>query len=267
MYSKFQKDGFVLAQNIIQKKNIDEARSLIIDKYYNEPNLFKKYMRVDGGSYFVSRIDAFMFNSLGEHLINENLISFLKSLLCCEELIYFGDSSVNIGESERGFHKDNIDRTNPNSPEFNPDYDIIRIGFYLQDTCSYSGGLQLRKGSHLSANKWHGLTYTALAKKGDVIIWKLTTTHSGNTLILKLFPQINIIPKVATYLPRFFFKPYEKERVAIFLAFASSTSKYLNDYMKYLSLRSDFRPFDSKKINNTLRNYLSSNGITLIDNL
>ena len=74
-------------------------------------------------------------------------------------------------------------RSNPNSNEWNSDYDIVRVGIYLQDTSKYSGGLQLRKGSHRSSNRWKGKIFTALAEQGDFLVWKLTTTHSGNTLI------------------------------------------------------------------------------------
>jgi hypothetical protein len=104
--------------------------------------------------------------------------------------------------------------------------------------------LQLRKGSHRTWNRWKGKVVTALANKGSFIVWKLTTTHSGNTLILKaLSKYITLIPRLTTLLPRFLFKPYAENRIAIFMAFAKNDSSYLSEYIDYFSKQNFSKPF------------------------
>src|SRR5262245_29388240 len=57
---------------------------------------------------------------LGKHELKDlNYIIFDERILECargllgERLVYFGDSSIQTGEGMRGFHKDNVDRADP----------------------------------------------------------------------------------------------------------------------------------------------------------
>ena len=47
---------------------------------------------------------------------------------------------------QRGFHKDNADRVDPNAPDWNGRYTVLRFGIYLQDHYRHTGGLTCGTG-------------------------------------------------------------------------------------------------------------------------
>jgi hypothetical protein len=94
------------------------------------------------------------------------------------------------------------------------------------------------------------------------LLWKLTVTHSGNTLLPKVFPNFSrILPRITTYLPKWLFKPYASERVALFMSFGASKSIHTENYRRYLERRTDTFPFCPNESNDLLA---KNRGITLI---
>ena len=51
-------------------------------------------------------------------IFDERIIKIMKFFLQNSEIIYFGDSSVQFGQGSRGFHKDNVDRLNPDGDDY-----------------------------------------------------------------------------------------------------------------------------------------------------
>jgi hypothetical protein len=166
-------------------------------------------------------------------LLDERILTIARTILKSDELTYFGDSSYQIGTGLRGFHRDNIDRTNLDGPDWKGEYTLVRMGIYLQDHKNYSGGLKVKKGTHINAD---GKPVFVDTEIGDVAIWNMRTLHSGNAVRLKVFPNysINSADKEGL-IPSFLKKDQQKERIALFLTFALPSShmdRFLNEYTR-----------------------------------
>lgn len=178
-------------------------------------------------------------------ILNKKIIEIGKSLLN-DQLAYFGESSIGVNSIDKrishGFHKDNAVRLDSNSKDFTEDYNVIRFGIYLQDHKNYSEGLIIRDGSHKMADFTSGKKTNVESEAGDVIVWKLTTTHSGNAKRTKVFKSYvfaddgkSRIQKQLYYrIPKSLEVPPEKDRIAIFLTFGlndDSTNRHI-EYLK-----------------------------------
>lgn len=238
---KLQKTGFKVCEKTYTKAEVNKMRKIIAQIFSENRNMFRTIQRKGYTDYHVSALDikSIQDGELFKLLMKKTLIDDIKSELKVNKIQFFGDTSIMVGEGERGFHKDNANRMDDSAADWNADYDIVRCGLYLQDTRNFSGGLQLRIGSHHKVSRWRGRIFNFEGKSGDIAYWKLTTTHSGNRRILKFPRSLNLIPRIASALPSWLFRPYEKERYAIFFTFAAENSKYLEDYVKHLNDRED----------------------------
>ncbi len=193
--------------------------------------------------------DLLSNNNLNFLFFNEKLMALLTDLIG-EKPVYFGDSSYQIasinGGIATGFHKDCIDRNNPKGLDWDKDYSLIRIGIYLQDHKNYSEGLIVRTNSHHTNDLNKGKKINVPSEKGDLIIWYLTTTHSGNAKRLKgtdanLFMndslKKNILGKIYYKVLYKFVQPSQKDRVALFATFGKN-DVHLDRIIKYLKHRS-----------------------------
>ncbi len=170
-------------------------------------------------------------------LLDERLINILKEVLGTDEIVYFGDSSVSIEGKSHGFHKDSRDRFKKEGKEWHDiDYSIVRIGIYLQDHSKHSGGLCLRDQSHLNQSVEVGKILNVKSEVGDLVVWKLTTTHSGNADILALFPRLSLHPNIARRIPKMFLQDRIKPRMVIFSAFGKD-DEFTHEYIEYLKTR------------------------------
>lgn len=175
---------------------------------------------------------------LNKVLIDKRVVSLAKEALASETVQYFGDSTVSIDSKQNGFHKDSRDRYKKESAEWHdPHYSLIRIGIYLQDHSQHSGGLCLRDNSHLTQSLHNGKILNVKSEVGDVIIWKLTTTHSGNADVLKHFPSVALHPRIARRIPNLFLQQKVRPRIALFATYGLD-DEYLAKYIDYLKTRS-----------------------------
>lgn len=108
-----------------------------------------------------------------------------RKLLGTDDLFYSGDSAVTINGTQKGFHKDNADRVDPQAPDWEDRYTQLRFGIYCQDHSEHTGGLNLRIGSHDIANTTEGENLYVKTKPGDLAVWNMRITHSGNGMLLK----------------------------------------------------------------------------------
>ncbi|MDQ3046718.1 MAG: hypothetical protein M3R27_04150, partial [Bacteroidota bacterium] len=164
-------------------------------------------------------------------LLDDRILKIARTILGNDELVYFGDSSYQIGTGLRGFHRDCIDRTDLNGPDWQGEYTLIRVGVYLQDHKNYSGGLKIKVGSHKNES---GPPVFVDSEIGDVALWSLKTIHSGNAVRLKLFPNYSINTSGKENLvPEFLKKDQQQERISLFMTFALRSShldRYINEY-------------------------------------
>lgn len=191
-------------------------------------------------------------------IFNKSYLEAVKSLIG-PDIAYIQDSSIEIGTGLTGYHKDNVSRNDANHSDWKTNYDVIRGGLYFQNTKDYSGGVNIRVGSHKQANLFSGKPIIAPLEEGDIIFWKLTTTHSGNAKRLKLFPNTPLLGRVQRFLPNWFFIEEQKERMALFATFGKPGT-HLDVYESY---RSNSLTRKNSNYTNKCRELAKQNNITL----
>ena len=253
---QMDKEGYVVIPNIFSSEEIDDialrvessAKKNIEAGLANDDSKAIEYVKNSKKENFVVIREFLSRPELEDYdwlILNERIVKIFQALIK-KPFCYFGESSAHIGTGNRGFHKDNISRDSANHDDWKSNYDVFRLALYTQDTKSYSGGLQIRKKSHLVSSKWIGRPINIRLKKGDIVVWKLTLTHSGNTLLPRFFPNFPyLLPRLTSMMPHWFFRPYEKSRVALFMTFGASNSKHTNNYIEYIKNgRDDWHPFN-----------------------
>ncbi len=229
---KFERDGYVVVKNVfsaeeIKQMRIEAYRQYEIDKQkkldFQLPNLPTKAKYSKG--------DLLSKELLSHALLDDRMLKIARTILGNDNLVYFGDSSYQIGTGLRGFHRDNIDRTDLNGPDWKGEYTLIRMGIYLQDHKNYSGGLKIKLGTHKNEE---GKPIFVDSEVGDVAVWSLKTKHSGNAVRLKMFPNYSINTSgKENVIPSFLKKEEQQERISLFMTFALKSShldRYINEY-------------------------------------
>jgi len=164
-------------------------------------------------------------------LLDDRITGLAKEILGTEKLIYFGDSSYQIGTGLRGFHRDCLDREFNSGPDWQSKYTLIRLGLYLQDHSTYSGGLKVKPGTH---EKSDGPSVFINNKPGDLVAWSLKLLHSGNAVKLKWMPSLCIDNQgIENRIPNFLKQEEEHERISLFMTFAAESNhvdRYIQEY-------------------------------------
>ena len=229
---KFDENGYVLVPNVFSPSEIEQFRKLAYEQYeidkskkldFQLPNLPTKAKYNKG--------DLLSKEKLHPILLDDRMLTIAKTILGSNDLIYFGDSSYQIGTGLRGFHRDNIDRTDLNGPDWKGEYTLIRLGIYLQNHKDYSGGLKIKAGSHKNVD---GKAVFVGNEIGDVAVWSLKTLHSGNAVRIKFLPNFSINKAGREgMVPAFLKKDQQHERISLFMTFALKSShldRYINEY-------------------------------------
>jgi hypothetical protein len=169
-------------------------------------------------------------------LLDGNFVEIARRILDSDDIWYSGDSSFTINSGQRGFHKDNVDRQDPNGPDWKGRYTLLRFGIYLQDHWSHTGGLNLRAKSHNTADHAFGKNVYVRTRVGDVAVWSMRTTHSGNGVLLKFprwqYPEPSQIPKI----PRWRIAKADGDRLAVFAALGLDDGHH-DRYVEYMKTR------------------------------
>lgn len=218
-----------------KKEQIDEHGWMIIKNVFTKEEIdtFRDYAEKDK-----SHIgDLLSSKFLSKIILDERIINICKESTGSDNLVYFGDSTLSYNSSQSGFHKDSKDRFIKDSLEFkDKNYSLLRLGIYLQDHSNHSKGLCLRSDSHLHQSIHKGKIINVKSEVGDVIIWKLTTTHSPNAEIISLFPNYSFNPGLTKRLPDFLKKKSISPRLAVFMGFGVE-DHYTEEYIDYLKTR------------------------------
>jgi hypothetical protein len=193
--------------------------------------------------------------SMRRLVVDERVLHVVRSLLGGRP-VYFGDSNFQVGRGLRGWHKDNRlpDRFDHHAPDWQGRYTVLRMGVYLQDHAQHSGGLGIRAGSHepsalvralgrlpiarprVEASTHYGKPVAIDSRVGDLVVWNLRTTHSGNVVRLRPLPGRKVGTWVENLAPRWLRLPEEERRVAIFLTYGVE-GEHLERYVDYLRER------------------------------
>ncbi len=177
--------------------------------------------------------------TLRELMLDSRVLKLARTILGDDDLVYFGDSNAVVGNPAAGFHKDNVDKSDPKGPDWVGRYPLIRFGLYTQDHVSDPGGLDLRKGSHLVATVTDGKYVAARTGVGDLVIWNLRTSHSGDTMVLRgnrAVSPASLAGKVLRRASCGMLKKPQAVRAAIFWTFGLRGA-HLDRYIAYLKTR------------------------------
>lgn len=249
---KFHKEGFLHIKNVFSQNEMQSLREIIEKlKYEDEPkgNIRKA---------FNDRVIYFIGDLLGkkglEYLVFDPRIVGIARQLLGEKIVYFGESSIQIGAVKRGFHRDNADRQTPDTQEWNGPCAIIKFGIYMQDHKNYSGGLKVRLGSHnkedfLGPNEDNeqygkGKMYNIPSEAGDLMVWSLRLAHSANFVRLKWLPGHTFHPNLEntleSKLPFLLKSKGTISRIAAWIAYGQYENPNTDYYIKYYVGRGDF---------------------------
>lgn len=180
--------------------------------------------------------DILANDRLNSILTDGRMISVARKLLGTNTVYYGGDATFTINGTQRGFHKDNTDRQDPNGPDWTQGrYTQLRFGIYCQDHTKHTGGLNLREGSHEWVDHKKGPNRYVKVKPGDLAVWSMRITHSGNGLLLR-WPWHNEVPLPTEHdkYPNWKKAKPDGDRIAIFahLGADDAHAKRYNDYLK-----------------------------------
>lgn len=231
----FWNNGYLIIRNVFSPTEIEALRQQAYKvaaedekKGLTAPNPFNpKCKNIIG--------DLLSKDGLRDIVLDDRLLGIARQLLG-DSPVYFGDSTFQIGEGARGYHKDNGDRINQSDPDWQGSYPILRFGIYLQDHTQYSGGLKVRVASHNTVSTTQGKSIFVNTAIGDVVVWNLRTSHSGNAVRLKLFPNLSLDSRIEKRIPAWLKKEEQKERIAFFLSYGLKGS-HLDRFMQFLRSR------------------------------
>ncbi|TDU83355.1 hypothetical protein EV138_5819 [Kribbella voronezhensis] len=173
---------------------------------------------------------------LREVLTDGNFVQIARRILGDDKIVYCGDSAFTVNGVQRGFHKDNADRVDPQAPDWNGRYTILRFGVYLQDHYRHTGGLNLRHQSHNTPDLSVGKNVYVRTRPGDVAVWSLRTTHSGNATLLRFPKSYAPLPHQHDKFPSWLVAPRDGDRIALFAALGLDDA-HMSRYVDYLKTR------------------------------
>jgi len=171
------------------------------------------------------------------NLITDARICSIAADLLGSTPVYYGDCGLGLNAKPGRWHKDNPQRYNKNLADWKSKYPIVRFGIYLQDHSSSSGGLGIRRGSHLSPTRYKGKPVYIDTHIGDVVMWHLRATHRATVSLLKGFNMPIHSQKVDRYLiPDFMKHPPSPDRLAVFITYGAEGPD-LDRYIQYMATR------------------------------
>jgi hypothetical protein len=229
---QFEADGYVLKSAVFTPDEIKSFRQRVYDQYKLDEAAGLTFQLTNTSSQArYSKGCLLSKKLLRDILLDSRILQFARDILNTDTLIYFGDSSYQIGTGLRGFHRDCIDRTYNSGPDWESKYTLLRLGLYLQDHSQYSGGLKVKPGTH---EKAEGPSVFIDNKPGDLVAWSLKLQHSGNAIKLKWFPSLCIDNQgIEKRIPAFLKKEEEQERISLFMTFAAEShhvERYIQEY-------------------------------------
>jgi hypothetical protein len=169
-------------------------------------------------------------------LLDGTFVDVARQLLGSDDIWYSGDSSFTINSGQRGFHKDNVDRKDPDGPDWKGRYTLLRFGIYLQDHYTHTGGLNLRAKSHNTVDHSYGKNVYVRTRVGDLAVWSMRTTHSGNGVLLKFPRWVHPEPAQIPSIPKWRIARADGDRLAVFAALGLNDAHH-DRYVEYMKTR------------------------------
>ena len=214
---QFQRDGFLVVRDVLRADEVAQLRGAI-ERHTARAKELGQVLRPTTDE-LVPVTDILGMPGVGWLLSDPRILGVARRLIGRADLVYFGDSSVMVGGKNRGFHKDNAVRDTTDHPDWLSPYTLIRMGVYLEDHKHHSGGLKVRRGSHLHADVTSGAIVDVPSQRGDVVVWSLRTTHSGFAVRVRGLSKLGLQPRFEGRLPAWLARPEPCVRIAVFMTF------------------------------------------------
>ena len=227
----FHRDGFLVVRNVLSPAEVSGLRSGI-SSHATRAKSLGQVLRSSSGE-VVPVADLLGQAGVGWLLSDPRVVEIARRLVGRQDLVYFGDSGSMVGGELRGFHKDNACRDTANHPDWLSPYTLVRLGIYLQDHSRHSGGLKVRRSSHLHADVTSGSIVDVPTRAGDVVAWSLRTTHSGFTVRVRGLPFVHLQPRFEQRLPAWLRTPQPCLRIAAFMTFGTNDAHLRNYVAKH----------------------------------
>jgi hypothetical protein len=231
----FWRDGFAIIRGAYTPAEIRAFRECVLDS-----------AAWDG--------DLLTHPRLNTALLDGRLLTIARQILGSGDVWYGGDSSVTIDSDHHFWHKDNVDREDGEGPDWSSRYTMLRFGIYLQDHTRHSKGLNLRVGSHDSTELRSGKNIYLRTGVGDIAVWSMRMSHSGNGTALRFPWWIDPDPDQDGSYPFYWIPaPSKPKRIALFAALGGNDShfKRYHDYLKTRTYIVDMwrqRPFSREHL-------------------
>ncbi len=249
---RFEREGYLLIPQLFSDTEIQAIKDTIL-RLKENPQIIHLVRNA-----VVFRGSLFNYTTLETIVFDDRILDVARSVLG-DSLLYFGDSSFQTGQGPRGLHRDNIDRLNPLGPDWDGDYPLLRMGIYIGDFVSNSGGLKLVPRSHRSllpflprplrnllnravrpltplftvGRKLQAVVqggHNIPSRSGDLMIWSFRLLHSGNAVKLRKHLDWALPTWLEDHLPESWRAQGNKDRMVLFCAFARAGSS-LNRYL------------------------------------
>lgn len=225
---RFQRDGFLIVRDVLRSDEVASLRASI-QREADVARSLGHVLKPFGGE-CVPVGDIMGREGLGHLLFDERILKIARLILGRDDIVYFGDSGLMVGGYGRGFHKDNTCRDDATHADWTTPYSLIRFGFYLEDHDRFSGGVKVRRGSHLHADVNSGAIVDVPTRAGDAVVWSLRTTHSGHAIRVRGLPFVRLQPRFEARLPQFLRVPEPCERHAVFITYGAD-DEHLKGYI------------------------------------
>jgi hypothetical protein len=264
---QFARYGIFVLKEFIRRETRDELRSILERELARarERGAVRRMPTYPKADFLLG--DVLSIRDLARYqyiFFRRELLEVLQHVLETPELVYFGDSSVQYGEAARGFHKDNVDRYDGTKSDWQSAYGLVRCGFYCQDHDRYSGGLKIRLASHDIPIHTRGRIVDIRTSYGDLVVWNMRLTHSGNNKRLRLLHGLGLHPRLERVLPEALARPEQLPRISSFCAFGRPGA-HLDRYIENMNERSvDYKGyFQRARRAEEAASILSGTGVTL----
>ena len=228
--ASFQRDGYFIFRDVLSSQEVADLR-VAVARAAEDSRSRGMVLNPAGGD--ISPLGHLLnWDDIGYLIFDPRLLAIARALVQRDDIVYFGDSGCAYGTAlARGFHKDNTERVDASHPDWQSDYTLLRFGIYLQDHVRHSGGLKLRAGSHKQVDVATGRRVDVPTRPGDIVVWSLRTTHSGNVVKLRGLTSLSLSPRVEQRLPYWLAQPLEAKRVAMFVTYGVN-DHHLQNYLR-----------------------------------
>lgn len=188
MISSFEKDGYIICENVFSEEEIDTFRNEVLNclNYLNSNGIFLENSSGQTIPDFINHYKEFFPNIINIKN-NEKILGYLEELFNGKNFRFCSHNDIGINRIV-GWHKDILNNEyskyqtiNLWETHNNEKHEIVKVLIYLQDHSHDNFALRLVPGSHTEAklDKNGNNSIYLHPKKGDIVIFDQRITHRG----------------------------------------------------------------------------------------